>query len=392
MYLVDIFVCRHRKYIKREYSLIQSMLKKEIGKERHIVILISNDFVFDDRMHKVAHSLVAHGFKVTVVGRKLDDGYHFDNFPFSVQLLSLPHRSGPLFYLDIAHYYLKALRAIPVIDIIWAVDLDTILPAIRYKSREKCKVIFDAHEWFEEVPELQDAPLKKYIWKSLGKYAVPKADLHITVNSSLQEILSEQYKRLFHVLHNMPTKKVNYGSRNEVDHVILYHGVFNEGRGLGELIKAAALRPQFEFLIIGKGPMKTELEQQARDIPNVTIQGPMSVEDAWPHMQRALIGVNLLVATSKNYLYSTANKFFNYVQAGLPVLTMNFPTYSALNQEYEVAHLIESLTVDNVVDAIDQLTSDLDKYRRLSENCQMARTSWTWEHDFSLVLDKITNI
>jgi hypothetical protein len=38
-----------------------------------------------------------------------------------------------------------------------------------------------------------------------------------------------------------------------------------------------------------------------------------------------------------------ANKFFDYIQAGIPQVTMNFPEYAAINREYEVAVLIDDL-------------------------------------------------
>ena len=51
---------------------------------------------------------------------------------------------------------------------------------------------------------------------------------------------------------------------------------------------------------------------------------------------KASIGLNLLENKSLNYYYSLANKAFDYIQAEIPAIHMDFPEYRQLNQTYEV--------------------------------------------------------
>lgn len=50
-------------------------------------------------------------------------------------------------------------------------------------------------------------------------------------------------------------------------------------------------------------------------------------------------GINLLTDEGLSYRYSLANKFFDYVHAGIPQICIAFPEYKKLNVEHEVALL-----------------------------------------------------
>jgi len=63
------------------------------------------------------------------------------------------------------------------------------------------------------------------------------------------------------------------------------------------------------------------------------------------------------------------------------VLTMNFPEYKALNDIHEVALLLEELTPESVVSAIQLLQNDSDYYLKLKQNCLLARKEWNWERE-----------
>ena len=82
-----------------------------------------------------------------------------------------------------------------------------------------------------------------------------------------------------------------------------------------------------------------------------------------------------------SYYYSLANKFFDYVQAGVPVISMRFPEYVSLNSVFEVALLIENTEPQSIRAAIEKLIKDKDYYFRLRENCLVARREWNWQKE-----------
>src|SRR5690606_24107489 len=102
---------------------------------------------------------------------------------------------------------------------------------------------------------------------------------------------------------------------------------------------------------------------------------------------KAWIGINLLENISLNYYYSLANKFFDYVQAGIPQITMKFPEYELLNQENEVAILLEQILVPKILDAVS-LASIPSNYELLQRNCKIASDKWCWEKESNILLQK----
>jgi glycosyltransferase involved in cell wall biosynthesis len=95
--------------------------------------------------------------------------------------------------------------------------------------------------------------------------------------------------------------------------------------------------------------------------------------------QAAFLGFNLLENKGKSYFYSAANKFFDYVQAGVPVISMLFPEYEHLMQEYEVGLLLEDLETQSIVEAVKLAEGNPELYKKWQDKCLIAIQQWCWE-------------
>ena len=58
---------------------------------------------------------------------------------------------------------------------------------------------------------------------------------------------------------------------------------------------------------------------------------------------------------------------------------MNFPEYKKINDEYEVAVLINSVDVNEITDALNILLTDDVLYKRLKSSCLVAADIFIWE-------------
>ncbi|HAO04853.1 MAG TPA: group 1 glycosyl transferase, partial [Chitinophagaceae bacterium] len=96
---------------------------------------------------------------------------------------------------------------------------------------------------------------------------------------------------------------------------------------------------------------------------------------------QAYIGLNLVENTGLNQYYSLANKFFDYIQALVPQVTMDFPEYRKINERYQVALLIENLTEENIATSLNRLLDDKKLYAQLQHNCSKARAELNWENE-----------
>ena len=147
-------------------------------------------------------------------------------------------------------------------DLLWANDLDT-LPANWLVSvlRGK-KLIYDSHEYFTEVPEIQDRPSVKKVWQFFERICIRKAQIIITVSPSIGDLLKSTYD-LSEVLivRNVPEGNSAIGSVTKEDlgldpdkSILLLQGNgINVNRGGEELVESMKGIESAHLLVIGNG-------------------------------------------------------------------------------------------------------------------------------------------
>ena len=201
-----------------------------------IYCTVTNDLTYDQRMIRICSSLVAAGYSVTLVGRKMKKSVALSNRPFRQKRLDCFFNKGKLFYAEFnlrLFFFLLFKR----MDCICVIDLDTILPGYFISKLRGIKKAYDAHELFCEMKEVVTRPAVYRAWKKIEKITVPVFKHGYTVN----EEISNEFKRMYAVKYEVirsvplltelqiPLKKEKY---------ILYQGALNEGRCFETLIPA----------------------------------------------------------------------------------------------------------------------------------------------------------
>ena len=92
------------------------------------------------------------------------------------------------------------------------------------------------------------------------------------------------------------------------------------------------------------------------------------------------VGLILFRDCLTNTLAGPPNKLFNYMNAGLPVLSIAFPEMRRIIGEEGCGHLIADQSVDAIVHGIEELLASPDRFRRMGEAGQRAvRDRYSWE-------------
>ncbi|MFM7179468.1 MAG: glycosyltransferase, partial [Bacteroidota bacterium] len=165
---------------------------------------------------------------------------------------------------------------------------------------------------------------------------------------------------------------------------LLYQGALNMGRGLESLLEAAALGLPYPLVIAGSGDLEENLQTWVKDRKlekNVRLTGPLDPSKLLHLTKNAFLGFNLLETRSQSYYYSLANKFFDYVQAGLPQVCMDYPEYRHHMALYQVGWLIQNTEPSSIVQCCRRIAEDPEGYRIMRENCHRAAVEWNWEHE-----------
>ncbi|NOT37330.1 MAG: glycosyltransferase, partial [Saprospiraceae bacterium] len=269
-------------------------------------------------------------------------------------------------------------------DYIYSVDADTLLAGGIINTIKKNKLIYDAHEYFEYSPEIINKKLIQNIWNRITRFGVSRAKYCITVCKSLSKIMGKQFGKEFIVIRNTPTKStlafIPIENRKKI---IWYQGVLNIGRGLEEMIQCMPQLPEYELHLAGDGDIANELKQLVQNLKlesQVKFLGKLSYNDLIEKNRSSWIGINFLSDTSPSYYYSLANKTFDYIQAGLPSIHMNFPEYEEIINTYPVGIVIKTLTSSEIIHAVKNYESEI-KYSEAIDACNAAAKEFCWENE-----------
>jgi glycosyltransferase involved in cell wall biosynthesis len=350
-----------------------------------IIFTVINDLTYDQRMQKICRSLSKAGYEVELVGRERDFSVALGKEPFKQTRLTCFFNKGKLFYLEYnlrLFFYLGFSK----FEAVCAIDLDTIVPVCIIGKLKGAKLVYDAHEYFTEVPEVIRRPAVKRVWEWVEKTFVPKVDLAYTVSGGLAELFTAKYNRRFEVIMNVPVLEgsVKHQRRDTAEpFTILYQGALNEGRGLEHLIEAMK-NIDAKLQLAGEGDLSDELRALAKRMNvegKVEFLGLVKPENLKKIAAEANIGINLLENKGMSYYYSLSNKFFDYIHAGIPQVCIAFPEYQRINDKYHVALLAKDCSVKEIQTAIERLNSDADLYSELQKNCEVCSSTLNWNEE-----------
>ncbi len=345
-----------------------------------IALTVVNDLVTDQRMQRIAETLTHQGHQVTLIGRVLPSSPPAA-FPYAHLRWRCVFNKGPFFYLEhnlrlLVHCFGQRY------DAVWAADLDTLPAAIIAKSlRRLSRVVYDAHEWFTEVPELLHRPKVRRVWQHVADWAIPKADAHVTVSQGIAVALSQRHKVPFRVVMNCPVLSP-WPQHNPPPGppIILYQGALNIGRGLAELI-IAAQSLDVQVWMAGSGDIEADLRKLAAQFPRWQTKyrflgrlSPAQLRAITPH---AWLGYNLLADMGLSYRHSLSNKFFDYMHAGIPSLSNPWPEYQRILSQHSVGITANPQPAE-IVKAVQALASSPASHAAMRSASHAARLSFCW--------------
>ncbi len=347
-----------------------------------IICTVINDLSYDQRMQRVCTALAEAGYEVVLVGRVKEKSIKLSDQEYEQKRILCMSDSGLWMYLEFnlrLLVYLMTHR----FDIVNAVDLDTIMPASIASRLKGKKMVYDAHELFTEVPEIVSRKYLHNIWSWIERTFVPKATTSYTVGPSLAKIFEDRYNQEFEVIRNVPFKNNRELTKSD-EKIILYQGAVNTGRGLKEMIEAMPkLSEEYKLWIVGDGDEYEKIKDLALGSTakvRIKMWGYVEPHELKELTSKAWIGINLLENAGLSYYYSLANRTFDFIQAGVPAIHINFPEYKAINDRYQIAELVDDLSVESIVNAVKRL-EDEEHYNRLQQNCIIAAAELCWDNE-----------
>jgi glycosyltransferase involved in cell wall biosynthesis len=361
------------------------------------IVSVINDLVTDQRVDRTCSALVKLGFEVLLVGRRKKNSYDLPLRKYKMHRFKMLFEKGPLFYafFNIRLFFLLLFRKS---DLLFANDLDTVLPNYLISRLKNIPLIYDSHEYYTEVPELTGRPFVQKMWKQIERFVFPKLKDIITVNNSIARLYENQYHKTLTVVRNI-SPRVSFNklkSRKDLGlpeekHIIILQGAgINIDRGTEEALEAIHYIENAVLMIVGDGdviPMLKEKAKEPRFKDKVMFIPKQPFEQLYHYTANADLGLTLDKDTNINYRYSLPNKLFDYIHTGIPILASSLVEVKQIIDDYQIGCTIDNFDPQHIAEKMQFMLTDTNSREMWKKNLILASEKLNWQNEEQILLE-----
>ena len=367
-----------------------------------VLSAIINDIQTDQRVLKQADVLKNIGCSVTIACRRRSKPLPDNDCGFKIVKFRFIINKGPLFYLSY-NIRLFLYLLIRKYDLYVANDLDTLLPCYLLSRLRRKPLVYDAHEYFTEQYGLKERKFSYNTWKRIEAHIVPKLKYLITVSDSIADLYYSEYGIKAVVVRNiavsaddiLPVSKASLRIAGEDLLVVLQGAGIHQGRGAGELLDAIKITSNVHLLIIGSGDAMDEIISKADDkslAGKISFIPRMPWREMMSYTKACDAGLSLDKDLSVNQRFSLPNKLFDYISAGIPVISSSLPEVVKIVSEYDCGIIIKEVTPSDIADALVKLRDDSSLRKKLKKAALKASVDLVWDNEMKKESDLFKKI
>ncbi len=374
------------------------MLKNNL---KRALVSVINDLSTDQRVDKVCKTLKKCGYNVLLVGRKKKNSLPMENRMYKTHRMKLIFEKEAVFYAEFnirLFFFLLFHKS----DILISNDLDTLLPNFLISKIKRIPLVYDSHEYFIGVPELEKNGFARKIWLAIEKWIFPKLKHVFTVNQSIAELYQKQYNININIVRNIPLKRLTTISKTREElglpmdkKIIILQGAgINIDRGVEELVQSMQWIKNSILLIIGNGDIIESLKTKTDELQlneKVKFINRLTYNELINYTANADLGLTVDKDSNLNYKFSLPNKLFDYISAGIPVLASNLPEVKRIVEKYKVGEILYSHKPEIMAQTIENMLNNKEKLLEYKANTKIAATELCWENE-EIELNKVYNL
>lgn len=319
---------------------------------KRVAVSVSNDLSTDQRVQRSISVLEDAGYSVNFIGRQLPNSQEFKP-NYQTKRFRLWFTKGFLFYAALNLRLFVYLLFKKPYDLYWSNDLDTLLPNFLISRIYRKPLIYDSHEYFCGVPEIQGRPLVKNVWQGIEALIFPRLKQVLTVNDSIADLYERDYGIRPKVLRNVGNAYLpkNFKTRKELGLASDAYLIINQGsginidRGMEEFLEAlVTLEEKVQLVLVGKGDVLPQLKEKAKEASlagRVHFVEPLPYAEMLHYTAAADLGISLDKDTNINYRYSLPNKLFDYIKCSIPVLSSRVIEVRSIVEQFKIGLAVE---------------------------------------------------
>lgn len=334
---------------------------------------------FDTRIfHKECKSLASAGYNVYLIHTESSD-YDEKKFrDYKIKPIKLSKQTGRIKRLfKGTKQALNEARKLEA-DIYHIHDPELLLIASRLK-KTGAKVIYDVHEdYYTGIMQKSYIPklirkLLAYCFKLFEKIKLRDVEV-ILAEKYYEDIYPKGIKVLNYPILERNKGNIAYNNNNK----LIYTGNVTKDRGALIHAKIPSYIENIEVSFIGK--CTYDLSQKMIEISEnnhrVNFKGidefvsRIDIDKEY-NEKKWLAGLAIFPPTD-HYMKKELTKFFEYMYAGLPIIVSDFPRWKEFVEKYQCGIAVKFNDRDEIKDAINYLSSNPDKAKKMGENGRKA--------------------
>jgi glycosyltransferase involved in cell wall biosynthesis len=301
-------------------------------------------------------------------------------------------------------------------DFIFSNDLPTLKPASILKSKIGGKLIYDSHEiYIETINQFfpkKTSGIKKILFnflinfmrtrgEAIERKLLKEVDYFITVCESLKTYFEGKYGfKGIKVVMNCPNKlppispneiidlKEKFGFQKQ-DFLLLFQGNLGPGKDVDMIIEAMQfVDSDIRLGILGGGTLKSQLVNQVKELKlseKVRFLDRVPSTDLYKYTKSADAGITLKDnGINLNKKLGIATKFFEYIHAGIPLVSTRSIEIEIIANKYDICILVDR-KIDEIVNGINQLK--LVNREEQAEKTAKASEVYNWQNQEVALLE-----
>lgn len=268
----------------------------------------------------------------------------------------------------------------------------------------KAKLIYDSHEFelYRFAPNR--TTFDRWLVKRVEGFLLRHVDLALMVGDKIADSVQEIYRLSIRptVVRNIPPYwhlelKKSMAIRKYFlealrlpmnGFLLMYHGGIGAERGIDYAIKALPLLPDNIGMVImghedseGMIDILRGVAEKMHVAHRVFFHPAVSWIDLKNYIGAVDVELVLQSAWCVNILYSLPNKFFESIQACVPLICCDLPEMGKIVRQYDIGLLVNEDDEKSVAEAVKMLRNDKMLYDRLKKNMEMAKEELCWEKE-----------
>lgn len=219
--------------------------------------------------------------------------------------------------------------------IIYACDMDTLLPSIIWSFNKNVVIIFDQFDPYDS--RIRNQLVSSLIGK-IEMYLAKKTDIRITANKlRIPERNREEWFELKNFF-NFDIEPKIFDKQNH-RFILFYGGILAPDRGLISCASAVTQNSDWELHLYGQGLISHHLT--SGQYRNVFVHEPVRHKELMQAANQSDLMLAMYDPSQSNNKFTASNKLFEAAQLGVPLITSKNTQLGEVVEKYKLGWCVE---------------------------------------------------